>query len=246
MRNYITITVLLSLILCGLSHAGTWRDEFDEAKLNDWERIFDDNPWSATWETEGGLLTTSIMKPKHILDNASDLLRWKARQFQLPRLTVVSKGIHYGQFQHNVRSELSLFLGKRKPAPNFIEGYVFSPEDTEKLTITEKGVYNFGKVKAKYHDRFHVTTNHLKVIFDTGKFRLFTQDILLTEFIDDEIVLIDVVGLIISYRPSGDHSMASLNAFSISGQDIPNHNYLDVHLRGTHLTSTWGSLKSSE
>ncbi len=246
MRNYITITVLLSLILCGLSHAGTWRDEFDEAKLNDWERILDDNPWAATWETEEGLLVTSIMKPKHILDNASDLLRWKARQFQLPRLTVVSKGIQYGRFQHNVRSELSLFLGKRKLAPDFIEGYVFSPEDTEKLTITEKGVYKMGKVKAQYHDRFHVTTNHLRVVFDTGKFRLFTQDILLTEFIDDEIVLIDVVGLIISYRPSGDHSMASINALSISGQDIPNHNSLDVHLRGTHLTSTWGSLKSSE
>lgn len=246
MRKYITITVLLSLTLCGLSHAGTWRDEFDEAKLNDWERILDDNPWSATWETEAGLLVTSIMKPKHILVNASDLLRWKARQFQLPRLTVVSKGIQYKRFENNVSSDLSIFLGKRKPAPDFIEGYVFSPEYTEELTITAKGVYKFGKVKAQYHDRFHVTTYHLKVTFDAGKFRLFTQDILLTEFIDDEIVLIDVVGLIISYRPFGDHSMASLNSFSISGKDIPNHNSLDVQLRGTHLTSTWGSLKSSE
>lgn len=238
--------LLSSAFTIGFSQAGTWRDEFDEAKLNDWERILDDNPWSATWETEGGLLITSIQKPNHIQVNASDLLRWKARQFQLPRLTVVSKGIHYGLFEHNVRSELSLFLGKRKLAPNFIEGYVFSPEDIEKLTITAKGVYKFGKTKAQYHERFHVTTNHLKVVFDTGKFRLFTQDILLTEFIDDEMVLIDVVGLIISYRPFGDHSMASINAFSISGQDIPNHNFLDVQLRGTHLASTWGSLKSSE
>ncbi len=238
--------MLSSTFAVGYSQAGTWRDAFDETKLNDWERILEDNPWSAAWEVEEGLLIASIKKPPQIQVNASDLLIWKARQFQLPRLTVIAEEMRYGQFQHNGKSEFSLFLGKRLPAPDFIEGYMFSPEDTEKMTLTAKGVYRIGKVKAQYHDRFQLTTNHLKVVFDTGKFRLFTQDILLTEFFDDEIVLIDVVGLIISYRPFGDQSMASINTFSISGQDIPNHNYLDVKLRGTHLTSTWGTLKGSD
>ena len=250
MRKYIiiiTLFVLLSITFAvGYSQAGTWKDVFENTKLNDWERILENNPWSAAWETEEGFLLASIKKPPQIQVNASDLLIWKARRFQLPRLTVLAEEIRYGQFQHNNNSELSLFLGKRQPAPDLIEGYMFSPEDTEKMTLTAKGVYRLGKVKAQYHDRFQLTTNHLKVVFDTGKFRLFTQDILLTEFFDDEIVLIDVVGLIISYRPFGDQSIATIDTFSISGQDIPNHNYLDVQFRVTHLTSTWGTLKDSD
>ncbi len=66
MRNYITIIVLLSLILCGLSHAGTWRDEFREAELNGWERIVEENPWIAKWVLvdEPFRLYGSILKPK--------------------------------------------------------------------------------------------------------------------------------------------------------------------------------------
>ena len=242
----ILCTLFLSAFAIGHSHAGTWRDEFDEAKLNDWERIVKENPLSAAWETEGGLLIASIKKPKQVQVRASDFLRWKARQFQLARLTVVGEEIRYERFNQDVKGELSLFLGKRKPAPDLAEGYIFNPGATEKMVLSANGVYKMGKVKARYNDRFQLASDHLKVVFDTGKFQLFTQDILLTEFFDDEIVLIDVVGLIVTYRPLGDWSMASISTFSISGRDIPNHNSLDVQLRETQLTTTWGALKRSE
>ena len=235
-------TVLLSAF-AGYSHAGTWRDEFDGENLNGWERGLEVNRWSATWETENGLLSVRIEKPEQWHIRAADFLHWNPHQFQLNRLVVVGKEIHYERFAQDVKGNLCLFLGKRKPAPDFAEGYIFCPSFTEEMEFSEKGVYKRGKFKALYIDRFKFTSEHLKVVFDKGKFQLRTHDILLTDFFDDEIDFIDVVGLIVLYVPFGAWSTASISTFSISGRDIPNHNSLDVQLRNTQLTTTWGKLK---
>ena len=245
-------TMLLSVFVIGHSYAGTWRDEFNGDELNGWERIVKENPWQARWWVlidEPFHLYARISKPKQGNVTAADFLHWNAHQFQLKQLTVVGEEVRYDRHANFRFGELCLFLGKEQPALNFAKGYIFSPEKTTEMQFTAKGVYKKGKVKANYEDRFRLTSGDLKVVFDTGKFQLFTQDLLITEFIDAEIPMIDVVGLMVVYEFPvvhefpGNWFVGNILTFSISGSGIPNHNSLDVQLRSTQLTTTWGKLK---
>ena len=111
------------------------------------------------------------------------------------------------------------------------------------MQFSANGVYKRGEVETNYDLMFRLTSGHLKIVFDTGKFQLFTQDILITEFFNAELSMIDVVGLMVVHKFPGSWFEGTISTFSISGQDIPNHNSLDVQLRGTQLTTTWGELK---
>lgn len=243
--NIMNWTVLLSVIVIGQNYAGTWRDKFDGIELNGWERIVEENPWGAEWILRGvhGYLHGEIWKPKQEEVTAADFLHWTAHQFQLDRLTVVSE-MHYIQDDWEISGEFCLFLGKRQPKPNFAKGYIFSLEKVTKMQFTENGVYKKGEVKADYSLMFRLTSSSkLKVIFSNGKFRLFTQDLPITEFFDVEIPTIDVVGLMVMFEFPGRWFGGEIEAFSISGSGIPNHNSLDVQLQSTQLTTTWGKLK---
>lgn len=144
--------------------------------------------------------------------------------------------------------ELCLFLGKRQPSPDFAEGYIFSPEKTTRIQFTENGVYKKGEVKEDYALMFRLTSEHLKVVFEAGKFQLWTQDLLITEFFDADIPMIDVVGLISVCEFLGQWFDGTISTFSISGSGIPQYYLLDeqsreVQLRERQLTTTWGKLK---
>lgn len=244
--NIMLSTVLLSVFTIGHSYAGVWKDLFDDAALNGWERIVEDDPWFASWELDDlapGILFAIIEKPKQEDVTAADFLHWNAHQFQLDRLTVVGEEMRYPRHAPDISGELCLFLGKRLPAPDFAAGYIFSPEKTTEMQFTANGVYKKGEVKADYSLMFRLTSGNLKVVFRNGKFRLFTQELLITEFFDDEIPMIDVVGLMVVHKFPGKWFDSSISTFSISGQGIPNHNSLDVQLQGTQLTTTWGELK---
>ncbi len=250
MRKCITNIALWIVFLCvflgGHSYAGTWRDKFDENELDGWERIVEENPWRARWILRGdhGYLVGSVWKPKQEEVTAADFLHWNAHQFHLDKLTVVGENLDYPQDSWEISGELCLFLGKRQPSPDFAEGYIFSPEKITKMQFTENGVYKKGEVKADYSLMFRLTSSSkLKVIFNNGKFRLFTQDLLITEFIDTEMPMIDVVGLMAVYELPGRYFEGDVLTFSISGQSIPNHNSLDVQLENTQLATTWGEMK---
>ena len=236
--------------------ADTWIDDFDAEVLNGWKRIVKENPWFAEWRTfkdnpewlpvdeEGeGHLTGSIEKPQAEHVTAADFLHWNAHQFQLEKLTVVGEEIRYVRHRREVSGELGLFLGKRLLSPHFAKGYIFSPEKVTKMQFSTKGIFKKGEVKADYGLMFRLTSGDLKVVFDTGKFQLWTQDLLITEFIDADITLIDVVGLIVLHKFPGAWFGGTISTFSISGSGIPNHDSLNVQLRSTQMTTTWGELK---
>ena len=238
--------VLLSALTIGHGYAGVWKDLFDEPELIGWERIVEDNPWFASWEFDGlvpGILIGTIEEAKQEQVTAADFLHWNAHQFQLTKVTVVGEEIHYLRGNMNNSGEFCMFLGKRQPEPDFAAGYIFSPEKTTKMQFTANGIYKIGEVKVNYDDRFRLTSGHLKVVFDAGKFQLYTQNILITEFFDAEIPMIDVAGLMVIHRPPGSWFDATISSFSISGDGIPNHNSLDVQMQETQLTTTWGALK---
>lgn len=238
--------VLLSVLLNGYSYAGVWRDTFDGNELNEWERTAEHNKWKANWEVVEGILFSNIRKPHdrpRCEKTAADFLHWKARKFQLDRLTVTGIEINYTQEGPTGMGELCLFLGKRQPAAAFaVQGYIFSPEETSRVTFSVKDDYSRGNTKAWYGDKFPFTTRHLKVVFDSGQFKLYTNQVLLTEFVDDHFTEIDVVGLLITCHFGGEWFSAHISSFSVSGRGIPDHN-LAVQLRGTQLTTTWGALK---
>ena len=201
-RKYITNivlwTVLLSVFLSEHGYAGTWRDTFDGNELNGWERIVEENPWRADWKLVKGALYSDIVNRPPEQFTIADFLRWNAHQFELNRITVEGKEINYSLHgQILLSGQFCLFLGKQKPAPDFAEGYIFSPEETAKMRFSVTGEFIKGETQAKYGLMWRLTRGHLKVVFDTGRFQLFAQDILVTEFSDANIDVIDVVGLLI-------------------------------------------------
>ncbi len=239
--------VLLSIFAIGQGSAEVWVEPFEDEELNGWESPVEH--WRAWWEAIEGMLFARIQRSNHrpiCEKNIADFLHWKAVQFQFEQLTMVGKEMIYQQEGHKGMGELCLFLGKQQIAPDFaVEGYIVSPEETSKMTFSETDAYNRGKTKAWYGDKFPFTTDHLKVVFDSGKFQVFTNEVLLTEFTDDDFTKIDVVGLVITCHFGGDWFGARMSSFSISNVDIPNHG-LAVQLRGTQLATTWGNLKQFE
>ena len=241
----ILCSVILSVFIIGYSYAGTWRDKFDGNKLNGWERIVEENPWFADWRLVKGALFSDIVNRPPDQFTIADFLHWNAHQFELNRITVEGEEINYKPHGHDrfESGQFCLFLGKRGTAPEFAEGYIFSPEEITTMWFSVKGDYKKGNSKAKYGLMWRLTRGHLKVVFDTGRFRLFAQDILVAEFSDANINVIDVVGLLILCDVDADWFEANISTFSVFGRDIPNHNSLDVQLRNTQLTTTWGKLK---
>lgn len=241
--KYVLCAVVLFTLTIGHSYAGTWRDEFDGNELNGWERVAEDNPWFAKWILidDPGFLYGGIVKPKQEGVTAADFLHWNLHKFKLKHLTVVGEEIDYDRHAHNRSGELCLFPGKRQTEPDFAEGYILSPEKATKMQFTANGIYKIGEVKADYGLMFRLTSSDIKVVFDTGKFRFWTQDLLITEFFDAETTKIDVVGMMVLFEFPGDWFSRTISTFSIS--DILDEQTHEVQLGEMQLTITWGELK---
>lgn len=249
--KYVLWAVVLFAFAIGHSHAGTWRDDFDTEVLNGWERVVEAKPFFVEWKTfkdnpgwfpvDEGYLSGAIEKPQAEHLTAADFLRWNAHQFQLEKLTVVGDEIDYVRHRREISGELGLFLGKRLPGPDFAEGYICSPEKTTKMRFSAKGVFKKGEVKADYGLMFRLTSGNIKVVFDAGKFRLWTQDLLITEFFDAEITKIDVVGMMVVFEFPGDWFSGTISTFSVS--DFLDEQTREVQLGEIQLTTTWGKLK---
>ena len=241
--------VLLNIYFFGYSFAGVWQDTFDDAKLKGWERIAEGDPWNATWEVVDGILLSQIRKPRdspRCEKTAADFLHWNKHQFHLDRLKVTGRKINYPKEGPDSMGEICLFLGKILNINDFaVEGYIFSPEETSKVTFSKKDDYSRGSTKAWYGDKFPFTTRHMEAVFDSGQFQLFTNGVLLTEFIDENFTKINVVGLLITCHFGGEWFGGNISSFSVSGNGIPNHS-LAVQLENTQLTTIWGQLKRLE
>lgn len=238
--------LFLSVLMCGNSYARVWQDSFDE-ELKGWERIRQGNPRNAKWEAVAGFLFANIRNagelPPICDENTADFLHWKIIQFNFGQLTFVGKEITYPQEGEDGMGELCLFIGKRQDDPVLtVAGYIVSPEEVSEVTFTEKGKYSRGKTKAWYGNIFQNTTRNLTAVFDSGHFQIYTDDDLITEFIDENLKNIDIVGLLITCHFGGEWFGSRISSISISDKAITKRN-LAVQLRGTQLTTTWGKLK---
>ena len=242
--------VVLSVLLSGHSYAEVWNDSFDDDELKGWERIRQRNPWHAKWEVIEGFLFANIQNadglPPICGENTADFLHWKIIQFNFEQLTIVGEEITYPQEGGEGMGELCLFIGKRQDDPDLtVEGYIVSPEEISKVTVSENGKFNRGKTKAWYGNIFQNTTRNLTLAFDSGHFQLYTNEDLITEFVEENLKTIDIVGLLITCHRGGRWFGSRISSISISDEAIIKHN-LAVQLRGTQLTTTWGKLKQFE
>ncbi len=241
--------VLLSVFLSGHSYAEVWSDSFDDEELIGWERIWLGNRVDDKWEAVAGFLFANIRSnalPPICDENTASFLHWKIVQFNFEQLTIVGEEITYPQEGGDGMGELCLFIGKRQGDPDLtVQGYIVSPEEVSKVTFSEIGKYSRGKTKAWYGDIFQNTTRNLTAVFDTGHFQVYTNDDLITEFVDENLETIDIVGLLITCHFGGHWFGSRISSISISDKAIIKPN-LAVQLRGTQLTTTWGELRQIE
>lgn len=248
--RYILSVVFLSVFFTGYSFAGVWFDPFDNEHIDGWERIVSgepfQTPWHADWEAFDGILYSQIRKLRNIPrceNNAADFLHWNAHQFKLDKLMVTGKEINYAQEGPRSKGELSLFLGKILRINDFaVEGYLFSPEKISEVTFSKNHDFSKGKTVATYGNEFPLTSQHLKIVFNSGDFSVYTNSVLLTQFVDNRYTNIDVIGLLITCHLGGEWFVANISSFSVSGDSIPNSTWA-VQMQETHLTTTWGDLK---
>lgn len=241
--------LLLSVLLSGHSYAEFWNDSFDEG-LKGWQRIWLGNHGDNKWEAVAGFLFADIDSHENLPPicgkNTADFLHWKIVQFNFEQLTIVGEEITYPQEGEDGMGELCLFIGKRQDDPDLtVQGYIVSPEEVSKVTISEKGKFNRGRTKAWYGNIFQDTTRNLTAVFDSGHFQVRTDDVLITEFVDEDLKNIDVVGLLITCHRGGQWFSSRISRISISDEAVIKPN-LAVQLRGTQLTTTWGDLKQFE
>ena len=239
--------MLFSVFLVGHSYAEVWKDSFDDEELKGWEQIGLPNRGNAKWEAVAGLLFANIRNvgglPPICDRNTANFLHWKLIQVNFEQLTIVGEEITYPQEGEDGMGELCLFIGKRQGDPDLtVQGYIVSPEEVSEVTFSENGKYSRGKTKAWYGDIFQSTTRNLAAVFDTGHFKVYTNDDLIAEFFDENIKTIDIVGLLITCHFRGGWFGSRISSILLSDKAMTKPN-LAVQLRGTQLTTTWGALK---
>ena len=245
LKSFLSL-VMLIVFLSGHSYAEVWNDSFDEG-LKGWEIIWLGNPGNNKWEAVAGFLFATIDSHKNLPPicgkNIADFLHWRIVKFNFEQLTIVGEEITYPQEGKDGMGELCLFIGKRQDDPDLtVQGYIVSPEEVSKVTISKKGKFNRGRTKAWYGNIFQNTTRNLTAVFDSGHFQVQTGDVLITEFVDENIKNINIVGLVITCHRGGQWFGSRISSIAISDEIIIKPN-LAVRLRGTQLTTTWGELK---
>ncbi|MDE0084702.1 MAG: hypothetical protein OXU23_03255 [Candidatus Poribacteria bacterium] len=249
LKSFLSL-VLLCVFLSGHSYAKIWNDSFDDEELIVWEPIVIGNQGRAKWEAIAGFLFANIegrgKLPPGCGKNSAGFLHWKIIQLNFEQLTIVGEEITYPQEGEDGMGELCLFIGKRQDDPDLsVEGYLISPEEVSRVTFSENGKYSRGKTKAWYGNIFESTTCNLATVFDSGHFQVWTDGDLITEFVDENIKNIDIVGLLITCHFGGGWFGSRISSISITDKAIPKGN-LAVQLRDTQLTTTWGELKQFE
>lgn len=245
LKSFLSL-VLLCVLLGGHSYAKIWKDSFDEG-LKGWQQIWLGNRGDNEWEAVAGFLFANIDNHRELPQicgkNTADFLHWTIIQFNFEQLTIVGEEINYPQEGEFGMGELCLFIGKRQDDPGLaVEGYLISPEEVSRVTFSEIDKYRRGKTKAWYGNIFESTTRNLATVFDSGHFQVWTDGDLITEFFDENIKNIDIVGLLITCHFGGEWFGSRISSISITDKAIPKGN-LAVQLRDTQLTTTWGELK---
>ena len=136
--------------------------------------------------------------------------------------------------------EVVVILGKSASVPDYAEGY-FVGGSVWKARIDKKG--RFKEIIQRAGDG---SWPLLRLSFHEGRFRMTTRDkwgeLELREFKDEDHIWMDVIGLM-AFTGPGLRGECSMEAISISGPGIPDHN-ADVEPE-EKLPTVWGGVKKN-
>ncbi len=236
---YVLIFLLISWFIT-IGHTGTWRDNFNDDRLNGWTHITTARraaePWESTWEVKDNMLET-----------------WLTVHFNNPRLGMVADFLELTAFplqdKHFVvegisikKSRIGSFgiaIGVRLPPEDrkFGSVYLFHTWGIRQMQFDETGHFFIVDPPGIFFDS---QIEHLKVVFDAGHFQVFSADEWVKEIEDAAFETINLLGLMIF----GDGlDFATMDEFVISGPGIPDGGG-DLAVHPTNkLATTWGSLK---
>ena len=247
-KNAISLLICASLLPLGDAtiYAGTWRDSFDDGTLDGWKpntRGSVEGGFYLQWEETAGRLEVRLADIP--LDNL-----FVARLFKLAAGILELTAIELDE-EHLIVEAISIkgkflgfgiAIGKRSSRTHSL-GIVYHFRTWG--SITKNGLGRTGGwsgVKPPPIDYVNPKKpvesqiEHMKVVFDTGRFQFFSADRLVAELVDPEYKTVNLVGLMVwgeALKRSG-----SLDEFVISGPGIPS-------LWPTNkLATTWGALKT--
>jgi hypothetical protein len=236
------------------SVAGTWTDNFNDGNLDGWTRPSDsvkDKHWDAIWQSKDEVLDVIIQPngrpmPKDWenkkLNMTHDFLELTAFPISASKLTVEAipfQGVGIG-----------IALGN---PPTFFDGigtfYTFTRTDVWHMALFPngegfelplnppiKGDILFGEITVR---PIIPPGQPMKVVFESGRFQVFSQGQLLVEFVDEDYPKIELVGIYAQQHLDVHVSRKKLDDFLIFG---PN---LAVSPRGK-LATTWGDVKNGK
>ena len=248
--KHILICALVFSLVVGASYGGTWRDSFEDGVLNGWEPDVEKRTaeWRVRWATRADSLEVHVKDTRpwnldisRLSQHITAFLALTA--FELDEEHLVVEGI-------SVKREHMAFgiaIGQRYPPSvgwfgtvyHFnIWGYI------RKLNFIGTGGFRGLKPpKVNYvnpEKPVDTKIEHLRVVFDTGRFQLFSADNLVAEMVDPEYKTVDLVGIMIWGETCGS---GSLDESVISGPCIPNGTGNVTDQPTNKLVTTWGCIK---
>jgi len=232
--------VVLILTLATAGYAGTWRDNFNDGELNGWTHVTKaaKDPWESTWESQENslqtMLTVHFNNPR--LGQVADFLQLTILP---PREKhTVTEGI---SIKKEGGGSFGIAIGMLLPPEdrNFASVYLFSTTAIWAIKFDKTGGFDLfaGQNPVIRHKP---QIDQMKIIFDAGRFQLFSGNQLIADFKDETFETIDLLGLM-AWGFSGLH--ATIDDFVISGPRVPNGTG-DLRVSPKNrLATKWGSLK---
>jgi len=229
---------ILVLNFSHFSNAGTWKDDFNDGMLDGWTRPSDkvkDKNWHSTWKSQDGVLDVII----HSDSSNIDFLQLTAFPISSSSLTVEVTIL----LEEGSTDSFGMALGIPIEDGTYIgQFHTFTRTSSFGLSIAPDGRFNLLDFGAGDQKRYPCIPSGqcMKVVFESGIFRVFSQDTLLLEFVDENYPKIELVGIFAWSIRNEIHGV--MDNFVISGPGIPDGPPYAVHPKGK-IAVAWGRLK---
>ncbi len=217
------ITIFAFLALQGIANAVTWQDDFDQETEDNWQLQGSDS----VWRIEDGYLRTEIQTEKQ-WRTLFEFYQFIAFPGPYDTFTIAIDTIGA-----SVEARFGIALGKRflndAGEVEEIGYYLFLTND---MQASRDGKVFLGPGKRWHTDEL----NQMVLHFDGGRFQLIGDDETRMDFIDANLLKIDIIGFVlvgyVTDRTSTDK--AWVDKITISGLSVSPKR---------KLTTIWGHLK---
>ena len=258
--NHCITIILLFVLFAASSHAGTWRDSFEDGILNGWRqpghsRLGEIVGYKVHWTTGNDRLNVQVLDiplpplapsppfkpapgPSRLFKPALTFLEFTAFRLEEEHLVVGGAGM-VERFM-----TFGIAIGQHYPPGDRRTGIVYlfgSRGQIKKVSFSRSGSFSGRKTaEIDYVNPKIKETGYLKVIFNAGHFQVYSADGLKATMVDLDYETVDLVGIMIWGEVPG---AGSLDEFVISGPCIPNGTGNVSNQPADKLVTRWACIK---